>query len=356
MVVTDVDKIKVFDDPRVSYMTAYLNGYTYGYLFSKADPSVPKRGTIFLIHGFPDISMGWRYQIPFLTKLGLDVVAPDSIGYGRTDSPLHKLQDYTYKRAADDMAALAQQLGLRRIVLGGHDWGGSIVYRVAQYYPSLIYAVFSICTPYNPPLEKYEPLDMLISKRLPNFGYQAHFASGEIEAHVQSKAEIRQFLNNMYGARTTDTHEFAFDANKGVDLPRQARVGKTKLLSDAEMDYYVDEYARHGVNGPLNWYRNREANFMNEWRDFFLDGKNTGPKAVQGMTLKMEVLFVLAKKDMALKPFMAAKMEERIPKLTRREVNAGHWALWETPAECNRLIGEWLEQKVFPSLGREAKL
>ena len=73
-----VDKIRV-NDPRISHLTAYLNGYTYGYLFSPASPSVAKKGTIFLIHGFPDISMGWRYQIPFLTKLGLDVVVPDSM-------------------------------------------------------------------------------------------------------------------------------------------------------------------------------------------------------------------------------------------------------------------------------------
>jgi hypothetical protein len=36
------------------------------------------------IHGFPDISMGWRYQIPMLLGLELRVVAPDCMGYGRT--------------------------------------------------------------------------------------------------------------------------------------------------------------------------------------------------------------------------------------------------------------------------------
>jgi pimeloyl-ACP methyl ester carboxylesterase len=72
----------------------------------------------------------------------------------------------------------------------------------------------------------------------------------------------------------------------------------------------------------------------------------------------MEVLFVLAKKDQALKAFMAQKMEERIPNLTRREVDAGHWALWERPEDCNKIIGEWLESKVFPFFGskREGKL
>lgn len=351
-----VDKINVKGDPRISHRSAIIRGITYGYLFSPASPSVAKRGTIFLIHGFPDISMGWRYQIPFLTSLGLDVVAPDSIGYGRTDSPLFKLQDYSHKRAADDIAELCRQMDLSRIILGGHDWGGSIVYRVAQYYPSLIFAVFSICTPFSPPVEKFEPLDILIEKRLPNFGYQAHFASGEIEEAVQSKPEIRNFLSNLFGARTTDTKEFAFDANKGLDLDKMSRMGKSKLLDDDELDYYVNEYARHGVNGPLNWYRTREVNYMNEWRDFFRSGMNVGPQAQEEMKLKQEVLYVLAKKDQALKPWMAANMEKRIPNLTRGEVDAGHWALWERPEECNRIIEGWLNEKVFPSFGRESKL
>lgn len=342
-----VDKINVWNDSRVSFLTAFLNGHTYGYLFSAADPSVPKRGTIFLIHGFPDLSMGWRYQIPFLTSLGLDVVAPDMMGYGRTDSPRYNLDNYTYKRAAADIAELARQMGLSRIILGGHDWGGAIVYRVAQYQPQLIAAVFSICTPFTPPNDKYEPLGVLVNKRLPNFGYQLHFASGEIEAAVQSRAEIRQFLNNLFGARTVDDHKVAFDANVGIDLARQARVGKSKLLSDAEIDYYVQEYARNGVNGPLNWYRTREHVYMDEWRDFFDNGRKVGPAAQQEMRLKQEVLFVLARKDQALKPFMAEKMSERITNLTRREVDAGHWALWEKPQDCNRIIGEWLHEKVF---------
>lgn len=40
------------------------------------------------IHGFPDLSMGWRYQIPHLLKLGFRVIAPDCIGYGRSVSEL----------------------------------------------------------------------------------------------------------------------------------------------------------------------------------------------------------------------------------------------------------------------------
>ena len=49
---------------------------------------VPKNGqfkaTVFLIHGWPDLSFGWRYQIPMLIELGCRVVALDMMGYGQT--------------------------------------------------------------------------------------------------------------------------------------------------------------------------------------------------------------------------------------------------------------------------------
>lgn len=38
------------------------------------------------IHGWPDLSMGWRYQIPLLVDMGFRVLAPDMMGYGGTVS------------------------------------------------------------------------------------------------------------------------------------------------------------------------------------------------------------------------------------------------------------------------------
>lgn len=46
-------------------------------------------------------------------------------------------------------------------------------------------------------------------------------------------------------------------------------------------------------------------------------------------------------------------MERSIPKLTRGEVPAGHWALWQTPAETNAIIKDWIEGVV---LGGKSKL
>lgn len=348
----DYDKLQPFHDPRVQLRSAHLNGKTYGYIYSPRSSTAPNRGTIVLIHGFPDMSFGWRYQIPFLSSLGLDVIAPDCMGYGRTDAPPYTLADYTFKRIAADIGTLCTQLNLTSIILGGHDWGGAIVYRLAQYHPVLVKALFVVCTPYNPPKPNYMPLPTQVATILPNFGYQLHFASGEIERECASPVGIRQFLMNTFGARTPNG-DFAFSAEKGIDLDKQKTITTpSRILSERELDFYVQEYSRHGLRGPLNWYRTQELNYTDDLAFFFDNGKDMKKEVY----VEQECLFVLATKDQALKPWMANKMGERVKKLTRRDVQAGHWCLWEKPEELNAAIKGWLEDKVWGEAGGRSKL
>lgn len=111
------------------------------------------------------------------------------------------------------------------------------------------------------------------------------------------------------------------------------------------MDYYIDEFNRHGIHGPLNWYRTREVNFDDEVE---LMSKNGNKKIID-----VPVLFILASRDMALKPEMSQQMNNYLPQLTRREVDASHWALWEKPEEVNGFIRQWMREVVF---GPQSKL
>ncbi|TVY28490.1 Bifunctional epoxide hydrolase [Lachnellula hyalina] len=309
----------------VQYKTAVLNGKTYSYIL--AEPQGKCLNTIFLVHGWPDMAFGWRYQIPFLTSLGLRVVAPDMMGYSGTDAP-DSPEFYTYKRAADDLAALAKELGLSSIILGGHDWGGAVVYRVALRYPKLISAFFSVCTPYFPPRKEYFPISAL-----PNFKYQVQLASGEVEKHIVGEEKLGQLLNGMYGGRTP-SGETTFDVAVGVVYDNLPEVGPSPLLSKEEIDFYVKRYAIHGIHGPLNWYRTSELNFNDEIE--------LAEKSVEDLKFQMPALFIGGTKDQALPPSLAAGMEKSFRSLTKGEVNASHWALWEKPAEVNQYLKEFL--------------
>ncbi|ERF71229.1 hypothetical protein EPUS_08147 [Endocarpon pusillum Z07020] len=351
-----VDKINVWDDPRVQKRSAHLNGRTYGYLYG--EPREGCRGTIFLVyflqfHGFPDISMGWRYQIPMLLSLGLRVVAPDCMGYGRTDAPPYTLRDYGFKRISDDMAELARQLGVDRIIIGGHDWGGGIVYRFAFYHPTLVTHVFSICTPYLAPQPTYTPLKLLTRTTVPNFSYQHQFSSGAIEESIQTRSQIKSFLNAAYGGKPADPALVVFNPNAGFNLAGLEKLGHTPSLSEEELEYYASEFSRNGLHGPCNWYRTHEINWEDEWEYIFRFGE-----VKELPRLEQEVLFVLATKDEALRPEMARHMVEGgegpkglLPRLRRREVEVGHFAHWESPAEVNEVIKGWVEEVVFGCKG-----
>lgn len=73
--------------------------------------------------------MGWRYQVPFLLSLNLQVVVPDMLGYGQTSAP-HSHEEYTLKKMTAHIAELVKQTTDQPIILGGHDWGGAFVWSV----------------------------------------------------------------------------------------------------------------------------------------------------------------------------------------------------------------------------------
>jgi haloalkane dehalogenase len=89
---------------------------------------------VLLMHGEPSWSYLYRKMIPILTAAGQRVVAPDLVGFGRSDKPARP-EDHTYKRHVDWMAALMERLDLRNITLFAQDWGGLIGLRLAAEHP-----------------------------------------------------------------------------------------------------------------------------------------------------------------------------------------------------------------------------
>lgn len=90
---------------------------------------------VLMLHGNPTWSFYYRDLVRALAP-GLRCVVPDHIGMGLSDKP----EDYPYTLATriDDVAALVATLGLRRVHLVVHDWGGAIGFGFAARHPELI--------------------------------------------------------------------------------------------------------------------------------------------------------------------------------------------------------------------------
>ena len=90
---------------------------------------------VLLMHGEPSWSYLYRHMIPPLVAAGHRVIAPDLVGFGRSDKPM-KQQDYTYARHVAWMSALVFDiLDLTGITFFGQDWGGLIGLRLVAAQP-----------------------------------------------------------------------------------------------------------------------------------------------------------------------------------------------------------------------------
>jgi len=91
----------------------------------------PRNGPVVLmLHGEPSWSYLYRHMIPVCVKAGQRVIAPDLIGFGKSDKPT-RLEDYTYARHVAWVRDLIAALDLRDITLVCQDWGSLIGLRLA---------------------------------------------------------------------------------------------------------------------------------------------------------------------------------------------------------------------------------
>jgi haloalkane dehalogenase len=102
------------------------------HVVDEGDPGAP---IVVLLHGEPSWSYLYRTMIPVLVDAGLRCVAPDLVGFGRSDKPVSPA-DYTYARHVEWMrAALFDECGLQDVTLFGQDWGSLIGLRLVGEHP-----------------------------------------------------------------------------------------------------------------------------------------------------------------------------------------------------------------------------
>ncbi|KAK3384890.1 Alpha/Beta hydrolase protein [Podospora didyma] len=339
------------DDPRIEHRFLKINDdITYHYMLAKPQTeNPPPLGTVLLLHGWPDIGMGWRFQVLYLLSLGLQVIVPDLLGYGQTSAP-DAFVEYSLRKMSAHMAHLVRDVvpdpSNHPVILGGHDWGAFLAWRLAIYHPDLFCGVFSFTIPFFPPAPTVVTLDDFVQQN-PIFGYQLQNANGEAEAI--GERHLRGFINTMHRGVSSDG-ESAFDPYVGLIEDRLANVGPSPLMTPEIFEHYVQEFSRHGLHGPMNWYRTRSINGEDETQlaaaptNKYAKTTTTTPTKFQFPSIP--AMLVMAGKDSVLSPQMAAGQEQYFSAGLKSEViaDASHWAMTHQPDEANRLIGEFVKQ------------
>jgi haloalkane dehalogenase len=98
------------------------------------DEGPPGADPVLMMHGEPSWCYLYRKLVPIITGAGFRAIAPDLIGFGRSDKPSRRA-DYTYQRHVDWMTAFIEAIDLRNATLVGQDWGGLIGLRLAAEHP-----------------------------------------------------------------------------------------------------------------------------------------------------------------------------------------------------------------------------
>jgi haloalkane dehalogenase len=100
---------------------------------------------VLLMHGEPSWSYLYRKMIPVIIDAGYRAIAPDLVGFGRSDKPADK-RDYTYQRHTDWMQTWLNKMHLQRVTLVCQDWGGLIGLRLVAQNPGVFSRVVAANT------------------------------------------------------------------------------------------------------------------------------------------------------------------------------------------------------------------
>lgn len=119
------------------------------------DEGEPQASPVLLLHGEPSWSYLYRKMIPPIVAAGFRAVAPDLIGFGKSDK-LPTISGYSYQKHVDWVRTLVERLDIRNITLFGQDWGALIGLRLAAEHPER-FARIMISNGFLPTAEQAAP-------------------------------------------------------------------------------------------------------------------------------------------------------------------------------------------------------
>ena len=290
------------------------------------------RPPIILVHGWPEIAYSWKHQLKALCDAGYRAIAVDLKGFGRSDAPKDPaLYDINHMTA--DFCALLDALNIERAIFCGHDWGGALVWSMAQMHPERVAGAISLCTPLHP-RPPVEPLK-IIKKRFGPEHYFIQFQEPDVPEQLFA-TDPHRFFQLMF-RRPPKRKRWPLLVPMIYDVPGRFKTAPTPtesgmILSPDDVEVYVDAYTRSGFHGGVNLYRNIDRNWA------LMEGRNEIVRAPS--------LWIGADLDLFLPPETADGMEALVPNLEKHIVpECGHWMMWEKPAEASALIIDWLNRR-----------
>ena len=267
---------------------------------------------IMFAHGFPEFWYAWKAQLAEFAR-DHQAVALDMRGYNLSSKP-PAVEQYAVRHLVEDLRALAEALGHRRLILVGHDWGGATAWAFAIKHP--------------------EWLEKLVIINAP---HPAVFARELRENPAQQEAS--EYMLWFRGA--TAEPLLSADGFARLEQAVLADLLARGAFTEADRRAYLEAWAQPGaLTGGLNYYR--AARVGPPARD---GGPATGTvgEFAGDTTVRVPTLVLWGERDTALLTGNLDGLARYVPDLTIRRIPDGtHWLVHEQPALVNRLIRDFI--------------
>ncbi len=295
---------------------------------------------VVMVHGFPESWYSWRHQMTPVAKAGFTACAIDVRGYGGSDKP-HRVADYAMEHMVRDVAGVIDALspGAPAVVVG-HDWGAPIVWNTALTRPDKVRAVAGLSVPHTGvPTRSFRELFEELFTARGRFFYQQYFQAEGV-AEREMERNVRNSLRRFYYAISGDAPDGTWPTDKPVGATLLERLPDPDpfpaWLTPEDLDYFVGEFEGSGFRGPINRYRNHDADFI--WLQEYA-----------GRRIRQPALFIGGERDLVLSMMgrrdIVAAMRHELPDLRGADIlpGCGHWTQQERPAEVNERLVAWLK-------------
>jgi pimeloyl-ACP methyl ester carboxylesterase len=284
-------------DP-IDYQTIRANGIDFNVAMAGAGERLA-----LCLHGFPESSYSWRYQMPLLAQLGYRVWAPDLRGYGASSRP-KGVAAYALENLEADVAALIEASGAKEVLLVGHDWGALIAWYYAMFGRLPISRLIIMNVPHPALMQKGLRTRRQLTKSWYIFFFQLPWIPEWGLARRGCEAIGRVF--------------------------RDMAVDKSRFPEEV-LRVYRDAADRPGaLTAMLNYYRALVRGFRRIRR--------------RGMApINIPTLMIWGEVDAALGKELTYGTQEYVSNLTLRYLpNVSHWVQQEAPETVNAMIEGWL--------------
>jgi len=292
---------------------------------------------VILAHGWPESWYSWRHQMPALAAAGYHVVAPDMRGYGKTDKPA-AVEAYDVHHLTADLVGIVDAMGEKSAILIGHDWGAMASWHAMLLHPERFTALVAMSFPYtgHGPESQLQGLRRTSGDNFNRFLYVQEPGVAEKELDANPRGILSRIYLSPDSPREAPTITDPKRTAGGMIGRLGAAKGLPSWLTQADLDYYVNEFTHAGFRGGINYYRNIDRNW--ETTPQLASAKVTQP-----------TLFISGDKEARLQGATAEQlttvMKQVVPDLRGVKIipNTGHWVQQERPEETNAAVLEFLQ-------------